>query len=158
MKKMLIFLILIITMPSQAQMYKRYNRDGGMVYTNFRGLDTQAIPPIERVKKKAQKPKEPTIIATSLAPAKTSASPRHNTVHKNTRRQLLLDELEAEKMALQSAQSASSELEERIAVLHADDVLIHNHRVLERERQQLAKSIATHQSNISLLSEELNGR
>ncbi|HEU4709084.1 MAG TPA: DUF4124 domain-containing protein [Methylophilaceae bacterium] len=157
-KKLVLLLCLLGSIhPAWAEIYKKVDENGHVTYSNVPikgGVKLDLEPPV------------------STAPASPAAKPRVKTptpanfprVDKETqnrrddkRKQILTEELESEKQALEDAKKAYAEGESTPEVYRTKDGKIRrNVPKYEEKMQRLQAEVEAHEKNIQLLQKELS--
>jgi len=159
MNKKLVLLLCLLSLihPAWAEIYKKVDENGHVTYSNVPikgGVKLDLEPPV------------------STAPATPAAKPRVKTptpanfprVDKETqnrrddkRKQILTEELESEKQALEDAKKAYAEGESTPEVYRTKDGKIRrNVPKYEEKMQRLQAEVEAHEKNIQLLQKELS--
>jgi len=163
MKKHLFLSLIAITLSSHAfaEIYKRVDADGRVTYSNIKskGATRLELDPDANNITNENRPKA------STAPSKRTATPdSFPRVDANTqnqrdgkRREILQNELEAEKQALEEAKKAYAEGESNPEVYRtATGQTFRNVPKFEEKMKNLQANVDNHKKNIELLQKELD--
>lgn len=163
MKKYLFLSLIAITLSSQAfaEIYKHVDADGRVTYSNIKskGATRLELDPDANTISNENRPKP------NASSAKRTATPegfpRVDTNTQNQRdgkrREILQNELEAEKLALDEAKKAYAEGESNPEVYKtATGQTFRNVPKFEEKMKGLQANVDNHQKNIELLQKELN--
>jgi len=163
MKKHLFLSLIAITLSSHAfaEIYKRVDADGRVTYSNIKskGATRLELDPDANAITNDNKPKASS--ATSKRTATPDSFPRVDANTQNQRdgkrREILRNELEAEKLALEEANKAYAEGESNPEVYRtATGQTFRNVPKFEEKMKNLQANVDNHKKNIELLQKEID--
>lgn len=163
MKKHLFLSLIAITLSSHAfaEIYKRVDADGRVTYSNIKSKGSTRLeldPDASAVSNERSKSTSP---ATAKRTPTPESFPRVDTNTQNQRdgkrREILQNELEAEKEALEEAKKAYAEGESNPEVYKtASGKTFRNVPKFEEKMSNLQETVDNHKKNIELLQKELD--
>ena len=156
-KQILLLCLLAFTAPASAEIYKKVDANGHVTYSNVPikgGVKLSLDPPISNA------PETPAAKPRAKAPTPANF-PRVDKETQNRRddkrKQILAEELEAEKKALEDAKQAYTEGESVPEVYRTKDGKTRrNVAKYEEKMQRLKAEVEAHEKNVELLQKELN--
>lgn len=156
-KKILLLCLLACTAPASADIYKKVDENGHVTYSNVPikgGVKLNLEPPISSAPDTpAAKPRAKTPTPANFPRVDKETQTRRD----DKRKQILVEELEAEKQALEDAKQAYVEGESVPEVYRTKDGKTRrNVAKYEEKMQRLKAEVEAHEKNVELLQKELD--
>ncbi len=161
--------LLLLVLPAQAEIYKRVDVDGRITYSNVK-TDNSVRLKIGQVAPKKVTPNQPQAATKQTSPSRhtTKKQANYSKVSQytqrrrdETRRSILLDELDVEKQALIEAKNALTTGKSNPEVYRRRNAdgsysTFRNVPKYRAKVEKLQSELAMHQRNVELLEKEIN--